>query len=43
MPGPWSSASFSLAAQRRANRFKGEMLCASSSHLEVLWDEALKE
>ena len=33
---------FSLAAQRRANRFKGEMLCASSSHLEVLWDEALR-
>jgi hypothetical protein len=32
---------FALAKERRANRFKGEMLCGSGELLDQLWTEAL--
>lgn len=33
---------FELAAERRVNRFKGEMLAAEESAITRLWDDALK-
>lgn len=33
---------FALVTERRANRFKGEMLCDSEGLVEALWNEALQ-